>query len=58
MKLHPITLALTLMASLSLTAPASGRTFVHPGISYTQADLDRMKAQIDAKQEPIYSTYI
>lgn len=34
------------------------RTFIHPGISYTQADLDRMKAMVAAKQEPFYSTYL
>lgn len=33
------------------------RTFIHPGITYTQADLDRMKAMVNARQEPFYSTY-
>lgn len=32
--------------------------FVHPGITYTQGDLDRMKAMIAAKQEPYYSTFL
>jgi hypothetical protein len=31
--------------------------FVHPGISHTQADLDRMKAMVDAKVEPFYTNY-
>jgi hypothetical protein len=34
------------------------RKFVHPGIGYTQSDLDRMKAMIDAKQEPFYSSFL
>ncbi|MDP4276098.1 MAG: alginate lyase family protein, partial [Bacteroidota bacterium] len=34
------------------------RAFIHPGISYTQADLDRMKAMVAAKQEPFYSSYL
>ena len=35
----------------------SQRSFVHPGLTYTQADLDRMKTMVKAKQEPFYSTY-
>jgi hypothetical protein len=34
------------------------RKFIHPGITYTQADLDRMKAMIDARREPFYSTFV
>jgi hypothetical protein len=34
------------------------RTFVHPGIDYTQADVDRMKAMVVAKQEPFYSSFL
>lgn len=34
------------------------RNFVHPGITYTQGDLDRMKAMVEAKQEPYYSTFL
>ena len=34
------------------------RTFVHPGCSYTQGQLDRMKAMVEAKEEPYYSTYL
>ncbi len=34
------------------------RTFVHPGISYTQGQLDRMKAMVEAKAEPYYTTYL
>ena len=34
------------------------RSFVHPGITYTQGDLDRMKAMVAARQEPYYSTFL
>lgn len=34
------------------------RNFLHPGITYTQGDLDRMKAMVAAKQEPYYSTFL
>ncbi|MBQ6433496.1 MAG: alginate lyase family protein [Bacteroidaceae bacterium] len=40
-----------------LQAALAGRTFVHPGISYTQADIDRMRSLIAAKQEPYYSAF-
>ena len=31
---------------------SDGKVFVHPGISYTQGDLDRMKAMVEAGREP------
>lgn len=31
--------------------------FQHPGITHTQADIDRMKAMIAAKREPFFSAY-
>ena len=31
---------------------SDGKVFVHPGISYTQGDLDRMKAMVDAEVQP------
>ena len=34
------------------------RKFVHPGCSYTQGQLDRMKAMVEAKVEPYYTTYL
>ena len=34
------------------------RYFVHPGVTYTQGDLDRMKAMVAARQEPYYSTFL
>jgi len=30
---------------------------MHPGISYTQGQLDRMKAMVEAKVEPYYTTF-
>lgn len=42
----------------TLPVQADKRRFVHPGISYTQADFDRMKAMIAAKVEPFYSSYL
>lgn len=32
--------------------------FIHPGITYTKGDLDRMKAMVEAKKEPYYSTFL
>ncbi|MGN1254822.1 MAG: alginate lyase family protein [Prevotella sp.] len=49
-------LILVLLTVLTLPAIAQ-RKMVHPGISYTQADIDRMKAMIAAKQEPFYSAF-
>jgi len=34
------------------------RRFAHPGITYVQADLDRMKAMVQEHREPFYSTYL
>ncbi len=49
------------LAGLLLLAPAASmaqRTFQHPGITYTQADLDRMKAMVEAHREPFYTAYL
>lgn len=51
-----IVVLLSLLALL-LGAKAE-RTFVHPGCSYTQGQLDRMKAMVEAKVEPYYTTYL
>lgn len=51
--------SLFLVAALALTIPANAqRKMMHPGISYTQADLDRMRAMVEAKQEPFYSGFL
>lgn len=51
--------AAILMSIMSLGAglPMMARTFVHPGISYTQGQIDRMKAMVNAKEEPFYTTF-
>lgn len=36
---------------------AGQRKFKHPGILYTQADIDRMKAMVAAKREPYYTGF-
>ena len=50
------TLLLLLLLVLPMNSIAQ-RKFIHPGLTYTQADLDRMKAMVHARQEPFYSTY-
>ena len=52
-ELHP-----TLTLTFGVPPVPEPRKFTHPGISYTQADLDRMKAMVKAEQEPYYSTYL
>ncbi len=48
------------VALLLAAGPAvnAQRKMMHPGISYTQADIDRMKAMVEARQEPFYSGFI
>jgi hypothetical protein len=48
---------LIMLLPLVAVASMAQRHFNHPGISCTQADIDRMKAMIDAKQEPFYSAF-
>ncbi|MGI6224420.1 MAG: hypothetical protein ACOYJG_12590 [Prevotella sp.] len=50
-------LILTLAAMLLCVSAMAQRHFIHPGISYTQADFDRMRAMIASKQEPYYSAF-
>lgn len=45
------------IAALAAGVPAQARTFVHPGLSYTQGQIDRMKAMVEAKEEPFYTTF-
>lgn len=56
MKLKQTVIALGL-ALLSTLGANAERQFVHPGISYTQGQLDRMKAMVEAKVEPYYTTF-
>ena len=53
-RLKTITLLLAVLTALSATAK---RQFLHPGITHTQADIDRMRAMIDAQREPYYSAF-
>lgn len=53
MKLRSIFSALLLTGVLTVSA----RDFVHPGMSYTTADLDRMRQMIASRTEPYYSTF-
>ncbi|MCM1490202.1 MAG: DUF4979 domain-containing protein [Muribaculum sp.] len=34
------------------------RQFVHPGCTYTQGQIDRMRAMVEAKVEPYYTTFL
>ncbi|MFJ5364766.1 alginate lyase family protein [Pectobacterium punjabense] len=38
-------------------AAANDKAFLHPGMLYTQADLERMKAGVDNKQDPWYTDW-
>jgi hypothetical protein len=49
---------LSLLFLASTICIEAQRTFTHPGIGYTQADIDRMKAMVNAKQEPFYSSFL
>lgn len=46
------------MMAVMATVAMAERQFVHPGISYTQGQLDRMKAMVEAKEEPYYTTFL
>lgn len=48
--------SLLFIAAIGLSV-VEAREFVHPGISYTQGQLDRMKAMVEAKAEPYYTTF-
>lgn len=43
---------------IEIASAQSQCRFVHPGITYTQGDFDRMKAMVEARQEPYYSTFL
>ena len=53
MKLRPAILVLLTAASQTLTA----RDFAHPGLSYTEGDIARMREMISAGQEPHAKTF-
>lgn len=37
---------------------AVARNFVHPGVTYTEADILRIKAMVEAQVEPYYTTWL
>ncbi len=43
--------------SVMATGVFAERTFVHPGISHKQSDLERMRLQVEAGKEPWLATY-
>ena len=47
-----------IIACLVALSATGQRKFKHPGILYTQADLDRMKAMVEARREPFYSAFL
>lgn len=50
-------LLIVALAVVTLTLTVRARTFLHPGISYTQGQIDRMKAMVEAREEPFYTTF-
>ena len=56
-RIRHILMSLLLMLVATTTAMAQ-RQFKHPGLSFTQSDLDRMKAMYEAKVEPFYSAFL
>ena len=54
MKLR-LTILLVLLTAASLTLTA--RDFAHPGLSYTEGDISRMREMISAGQEPHAKTF-
>lgn len=49
---------LLVAATIGMAIPGvAARKFVHPGLSYTQGQLDRMRAMVEAKVEPYYTTF-
>lgn len=52
------TLLRFILAGCLLAAmPLAARTFVHPGCSYTESDIIRMRAMIEAQREPYYTAF-
>lgn len=54
---HKTSIILPLLMLLVAFTAGAERKFVHPGLSYTQGQLDRMKAMVEAKVEPYYTTF-
>lgn len=54
---HKTSIILPLLMLLVAFGAGAERKFVHPGLSYTQGQLDRMRAMVEAKVEPYYTTF-
>ncbi|MDY4374296.1 alginate lyase family protein [Pectobacterium carotovorum] len=53
-----ITLLSLFLCGLKVShAATNDKAFLHPGMLYTQADLERMKAGVDNKQDPWYTDW-
>ncbi|HEY1661673.1 MAG TPA: alginate lyase family protein [Verrucomicrobiae bacterium] len=58
MKTITIQNLLTALILVSAQAVFADFTFIHPGLLQSREDLDRMKAAVAQKEEPIYSGYL
>lgn len=52
-----LVLRAAILAAVVATSWATEFAFTHPGLLHSREDLDRMKAAVAAKQEPIFSGY-
>src|SRR5579859_3216819 len=50
--------AMTLVFMVMGSQAAAAQTFVHPGVLVSKAQLDFIKAQVNAHVDPIYSAYV
>ena len=48
---------IAIVVTLSIATSVSARTFQHPGITYTEADIQRMRTMVEAQVEPYYTTF-
>lgn len=53
-----ILLIVSFLLFVNLTSLVVSREFAHPGISHKKSDLDRLKAMVQAKIDPWYTSYL
>jgi hypothetical protein len=41
-------------SSLAVGTMTAGKPFIHPGLLHTEADFSRMKAKVEAKEQPCW----
>jgi len=58
LKISPKATALFLYLLLFLALPAPAQIFQHPGVLLSQAQLDFLKSQVDAKVNPFYQEFV